>query len=148
MTVPQQADADPVKVVIDWLKAHPVASVLGGPEHVGAIKEGPWPQLVVSDGVNGDLRDMRWDAELEVVLDLYGDPSGQPGPAAMRRLMLRAVRAVADMPEEQTSDGTTPVVSAVRAGGREVDEARGTGQPWLSMNLMVTIRPPSRLPAP
>lgn len=148
MTVPQQADADPVKVVIDWLKAHPVASALGGPEHIGPIKEAPWPHLVVSDGVNGDLRTMRWDAELEVVLDLYGDPTGAPGPAAMRRLMMRAIRAVADMPEEQEHDGTTPVVSFVRPGGREVDEVRGNGQPWLSMSLTLTIRPPSRLPTP
>lgn len=149
MTGPQQADADPVAVVLDWLTGHAdVATLLGGPEHVTGISETPWPHLVVDEGTGGDLRDYRWDAEYEVVLELWSHPNGAPGKAAMRDLMMRLLRLAADLPDQQTVDATTPVVSRVRPSGTYAWQPLTNGQLKLVAGLYITIRPPSTLPTP
>ncbi|HEY1177008.1 MAG TPA: hypothetical protein VGF17_12695 [Phytomonospora sp.] len=146
MTVPQQADADPVEVVLDWLRGDPeVLDLLGGPEHLSGIPEAPWPHLVVGDGTAGDLRDFRWDAELEVTLNLYGAPDGAPGASAIRRLLYRIAARAAALADEQAVEVTTPVVSRVKPSGRDIAQALSNGQPLLSLGVLVTIRPPLQL---
>lgn len=147
MAVPQQADADPVAVVLAWLLAHPeIPALLGGPAHISGVAEAPWPHLVVDDGQGGDLRDFWWDAELEVSLQLLGHPNGAPGKGAMRSLMLRVLAAVAQLPDTQTVTAGVPVVSRVRPSGTYVWAPLANSQPTLLAGVYVTIRPPLVLP--
>lgn len=149
MGVPQQADADPVEVVLAWLKNHPqVGDLLGGPDHATGLMEAPWPHLVVGDGTGGDLRDFRWDAELEVAFDLYSHPNGAPGTSAMRKILMRVLRVVADLPEEQVVTDETPVVSRVRPAGTYSWQPLTNGQLRVSSSVYVTIHPPKVVPDP
>lgn len=147
MTTPQQADADPVAVVLAWLQNHPEAErLLGGPGHVSGVEEAPWPRLIVDGGVGGDLRTFTWDAEHEVTLTLVGDPTGAPGKAAMWSIALRILRLVADLPDQQEVDEYSPVVSKVRPSGVAVYQPRQNGQPAYNFGVFVTLRPPLLLP--
>lgn len=147
MVTPTQADADPVAVVIDWLKGAPeVGVLLGGPERVSGQSEAPWPHLAVFDGPGGDLRDMRWDAEYEVSLELTGSPDNVEGDAALRRIMLGILAVVAHLPEEQVVYATTPVVSRVRPSGTYGWADMPSTQRRITSGVYVTIRPPSVVP--
>lgn len=145
---PRQSDVDPVVVVLEWLRAHPaVTDLLGGPEHVSGIYEDPWPHLVVDDGNTQDLRDLRYEAEWEVELQLYGAPNGAPGKAALRRTAVRLMEVVCDLPEQQATSPYLPVVSRVRATAL-VYQPLSSGQPVYNMSLAITVRPPSEYAPP
>lgn len=151
MVAPQQADADPIVVVLEWLRGHPqIETLLGGPglDHVSGIEEAPWPHLVVGEGAGGDLRDLQWAGDYEVTLELVGFPDGRPGKAAMRKTALRILRLVADLPEQQPADETRPAVSRVRPSGVALYQARTNGQPTYQFGAILTVRPPLVLPAP
>lgn len=140
--MPDLSDADPVAVVLDWLKDHPDnIALLGGPEHVSGIAEGPWPQVVVSDAPAGDFRDFIWSAELGVTLEVIGHPNGTPGPAALRRLAVKQAGLVAQLPERDVT-ATDPVVSKVRSSGVAAWAPLTNGQPRFVLDLLLTIRPP------
>lgn len=146
MTDPQQADADPVVVVLEWLQSLPaVTDLLGGPNHLSGIYEDPWPHLVVDDGNSQDLRNLLWEAEWEVDLALYGAPNGAPGKAALRAMALRIMQAVADLPEQQQTGPTVPTVSKVRPTAL-VYQPLSSGQPRFNMSVALTISPPRELP--
>lgn len=144
MAAPDLAAADPVAVVLAWLKDHPVTTeVLGGPEHVSGILRAPWPHLQVTEGAGGDLRGLVWDAEYEVSFELYGSPEGHPGKAAMRAQAVRLLRAVLDLPEEQQIDPGVPVVSDARPSGVFAYTPTTVGQPRWTFGAFVTLRPPT-----
>lgn len=149
MDFPQQGDADPVAVVLDWLTGHPdVATILGGTGHVSGVAEDPWPHLVVDEGPTGDMRNYEWDAEYEVTLELRSHPNGAPGKAQMRDQLVRILRIVRALPDEQVVTDTTPVVSRVRPAGVYSWQPLTSGALTVRASVYVTIRPPLRLPAP
>jgi hypothetical protein len=141
--VPDISDADPVAVVHDWLRNHPdQTALLGGPEHVSALVEGPWPHVVVSDGPGGDLRDLVWSTEPMVTLEVVGHPDGYPGPAALRKLAIQQALLVAQLPEREVTS-TQSVVSKVKPAGVLAWAPLFNGQqPRFVMDLLITIRPP------
>ncbi|AXI91311.1 hypothetical protein SAM9427_36680 (plasmid) [Streptomyces sp. ETH9427] len=135
------ADADPVAEVLRWLSEHPkVAEVLGGPGRVSGAVEAPWPHLRVAAGPSGDLRDLTWLTQPDVSLELCGDPSGWPGPAALRRALLVCALAARELPEQPTAPGR-PVVSDVKPSGMLIESPLATGQPRWILGLLVTIHP-------
>ncbi|MER5482645.1 hypothetical protein ABT024_05425 [Streptomyces sp. NPDC002812] len=79
-----------------------------------------------------------------MTLELYGDPSGWPGPAAMRRALLACAAVCIELPEAP-GQADHAVVSRVRPSGVLIDSALATGQPRWLMGLLVTIRPPTDL---
>ncbi len=135
------ADADPVAVVLAWLAEHPrVQEALGGPGRVSGLAEAPWPRLRVAAGPGGDLRTLTWATAPEVALELYGDPAGWPGPAAMRHTLLTCALAATELPDAQPAPGR-PVVSDVRPSGMLIDSPLATGQPRWVMSLILTLHP-------
>jgi hypothetical protein len=140
------ADADPVGLLLPWLAAHPkVQEVLGGPGHVSGAIEAPWPHLRISAGPGGDLRDMRWASEPNVSLELIGDPSGWPGPAALRRALLVCALAAKELVDQDPTPGQ-PVLCAVRPSGMVIDSPLETGQARWIFGLLLAIHPPQESP--
>lgn len=145
--MPDLSDADPVEYVHDWLRNHPAtATLLGGPDHVSGIPEAPWPHVVASDGLSGDLRGMVWEAEFEVTLEVIGAPDGSPGQAALRKIAMQLLKAVVDAPEDDRPTATDPVVSRARPSGVFAWSPMSNGQPRYTIGVMVTIRPPRVAP--
>lgn len=143
--MPDQADADPVSVLLDWLRAHPEAQdLVGGPEHYSGIMEAPWPHVVLSDGPGGSLRDLTWSAEPEVNVEVYSAPNGAPGSAELRRILVRVLRICRNLSEEQLVDFFTPVVCRVRPTGGYQMQTLTNGQLRCSAGLLVAIHPPTR----
>lgn len=142
MATPQQADADPVEVVIEWLESHPVTTdALGGPDHISGALEAPWPHLIVTDGAGGDLRLLQWDAEYEVSLELVASPEGM-SESEMRRTLMRIIAAVAELDDIDYTDPTKPVVCGVRGSGVTVWQPLANGQQKLIASVYITITPP------
>ncbi|MFE1289627.1 hypothetical protein [Streptomyces sp. NPDC058751] len=136
------ADVDPVAVVLAWLAKHPqVTAALGGPGRVSGVREAPWPHLRVIPGVGGDLRDLEWVTEPEVILEVYGDPSGWPGPHALRRIALVCALATKELVDQPAGPGQ-PVISSVRPSGVLIDSPLADGQPRHIFGLLTTIHPP------
>ncbi|MEW1677833.1 hypothetical protein AB0O47_32045 [Streptomyces noursei] len=140
------ADVDPTAVVLSWLAAHPaVAKALGGPGRVSGIAEAPWPHLRVAPGPGGDMRSLEWAVEPEVTLEVYGDPAGWPGPAALRRIALVSALAVKELTEAPAVAGQ-PVVSSVRPSGALIEAPLADGQPRHVFGLLVAVHPPASTP--
>jgi hypothetical protein len=136
------ADADPVAALLKWLTEHPkVQEVLGGPGHVSGEIEAPWPRLRVTSGPSGDLRDLTWAIEPDITLELIGDPSGWPGPAALRRTLLVCAIAAKELVDAPAVPGE-PVIAAIKPSGLVIDSPLATGQPRWMFGLLVTIHPP------
>jgi hypothetical protein len=145
VTIADIADADPVTVVLAWLAEHPkVTAALGGPGRVSGVREAPWPHLRVAPGAGGDLRALEWATEPEVTLEVYGDPSGWPGPHALRQIALVAALAAKELVDQPAAPGQ-PVVSSVRPSGVLIDSPLADGQPRHIFGLLTTIHPPQEL---
>lgn len=135
------ADADPVSALLAWLQTHPeVADVLGGPGRVSGIEEGPWPHLRIDHGPGGDLGDLSWRIQPEVMLEVYGDPGGWPGKAELRRILLRCAQAAQERVQAPHIPGE-PVISGIKPSGLLIWAPLATGQPKWMLNLSVTLRP-------
>ncbi|MEU6632822.1 hypothetical protein ABZ905_31750 [Streptomyces parvus] len=135
------ADADPVAAVLAWLTEHPkVQEVLGGPGRVSGAREAPWPHLRVGLGPGGNLGDLTWVTQPEVSLELYGDPAGWPGPAAMLRILKVCAVAATELPGSVPATGR-PVISDVRPSGVLLESPLETGQPRWVLGLLVTLHP-------
>ncbi|MBV1940765.1 hypothetical protein KUF83_29980 [Streptomyces sp. BV286] len=135
------ADADEVAAVLNWLAEHPkVTEALGGPGRVSGVREAPWPRLRVAAGPSGDLADLTWRTEPEVSLELYGDPGGWPGPAALGRMLKVCAIAAAQLPDAPPVPGRS-VISRVRPSGVLIESPLETGQPRWVMGLLITQRP-------
>lgn len=140
-----QADVDALSVVLAHLKAHVDVTALFGASLSGLI-EGPWPHLMVTDGPGGDLREGRWSYEQEILFEVYGDPDGRPGKAALRNMAARVLAAIKELPDLPVTDPTQPVVSRVRPTGVHVWNPLSNGQGVYTTSVMVTVRPPRVLP--
>ncbi|MFF4188102.1 hypothetical protein ACFYZ9_33400 [Streptomyces sp. NPDC001691] len=135
------ADADPVAAILAWLAEHPtVVEALGGPGRVSGTVEAPWPHLRVTPGATGDMRNLEWATESEVMLEVYGDPGGWPGPAALRRIALLSALAAKELTDAPSTPGQ-PVISRVRPSGVLIDSPLADGQPRTMFGLLVTVRP-------
>ncbi|MER7759469.1 hypothetical protein [Streptomyces sp. NPDC097619] len=135
------ADADPVAAVLSWLAGHPrVEEALGGPGRVSGAREAPWPHLRVALGPGGSLGDLTWLTEPEITLEVYGDPGGWPGPAALTRILKICAVAASELSTTTRSDGQA-VVSGVRPSGVLLESPLETGQPRWVMGLLVSLHP-------
>lgn len=135
------ADADPLPQVLAYLQQHPdVTEALGGPGHVSGLLEEPWPHITVTPGPGGDLRNLRWDTVMDISIEAYGDPSGWPGPAELRRLALLAVAVCVELPDADRPPGA-PVITAVSPSGALAWTPLETGQPRWSTGVLVTSHP-------
>ncbi|WP_433860147.1 hypothetical protein [Streptomyces kronopolitis] len=140
------ADADPVAAVLAWLADHPkVQEVLGGPGRVSGAREAPWPHLRVALGPGGNLGDLTWLTQPEVSLELYGDPGGWPGPAAMSRILKVCALAAKELPEHAPPHGQ-PVVSHVQPSGVLLESPLENGQPRWVMGLLISLHPTPETP--
>lgn len=142
--MPSFEDADAVAEVLTWLRGHPVTlDLLGTPDpSVSGILEAPWPHLIVGEGTNGDLRNMVWEQEQEVTLELVSDPTGAPGKAALRKQVLQLAQAALELPN-QPRTATDVVVSSVRVVPTPpVYSKLSTGQLSYRVSLMVVVHPP------
>ncbi|MGW1275490.1 hypothetical protein ACWD4V_00840 [Streptomyces tsukubensis] len=141
MTAYNLADADPVSVLLPWLREHPrVSEVLGGPGRVSGISEAPWPHLRVTHGPGGDLRTLTWATEPEVTLEVHGDPGGWPGQAELRRIILTCATAATELPGVQALPGH-PVISGIRPSGTLLWAPLADGQPRWILGLLVALHP-------
>jgi hypothetical protein len=77
-----------------------VVGAFGGADHISGEIEAPWPRLRVTDGAGGSLRTLRWDTAPEVLLEGYSDPTGWPGKAELRRLVMLAAIVLVKLPEQ------------------------------------------------
>ncbi|MFD0353013.1 hypothetical protein ACFVHW_04575 [Streptomyces sp. NPDC127110] len=140
------ADTDPVSVVLAWLAEHPkVTEVLGGPGRVSGTLEAPWPHLRVALGPGGSLGDLTWLTEPEVSLEVYGDPGGWPGPAALSRILKTCAIAAAELPAAPHAEGR-PVITGVRPSGMLLESPLETGQPRWVMGLLISLHPNPETP--
>jgi hypothetical protein len=142
--LPDLGDADPVAIVLDWLKNHPrLGEVLGGPEHVSGISESPWPHLWCDDGPGGDLRTLDV-AEFEVLLHLTDAPNGATGPSLLSRKLRRLVAwLVQDLASDDALlDTPWGVVLRVRPSGTFAETSRSTGQPEYTAGILLVVAPP------
>lgn len=135
------ADADPVSVLLAWLKQSPeAADALGGPGRVSGLVEAPWPHLVIGHGPGGDLGDLRWVTTPEVTLEAYGDPGGWPGKAELRRILVRCAQAAQSIVEAPHTPGR-PVINGVKPSGLLLWSPLVDGHPRWLLNLSVTLHP-------
>ncbi|MER6830932.1 hypothetical protein ABT352_33400 [Streptosporangium sp. NPDC000563] len=117
MDVTLLADADPVPLVLAWLREHEaLATVLGGPGRVGAYSEPPYPRLRVHE-VPGGTVGQRSGELLHAVtscvqLEALGAGADAPGVGALKRIVMVALGAVAELPGQPYVSG--PVITGVR----------------------------------
>uniref|UniRef100_UPI003F49A5E7 hypothetical protein n=1 Tax=Nonomuraea sp. CA-251285 TaxID=3240002 RepID=UPI003F49A5E7 len=129
MSVEVLPGADPLGRVVGWLLAHPaVTAALGGPDRVSADNEGPYPHLQVTD-VGGNYRAAQWLVATDIQVEALADLDGGTDRATLKRLMLLACAAVAELPEHPAPLGG-PVISQVESQGARgwVPLASGQGR--------------------
>ncbi|MEQ7008468.1 hypothetical protein ABN028_20040 [Actinopolymorpha sp. B17G11] len=137
------ADADAVALALAWLQGNPtLAGEFGG---VSGVMEAPWPRLVVTTGPGGDLGDMRWNTRQEVTLEVYGDPDGRPGKAALWRLTMLAASALVELADRGDAPAGVPVVSAVDPNGTLAWSPLANGQHRWIVSCFLTLHPPQAM---
>jgi len=135
------AGADPVSATLAHLRANAeVTGAFGGLEHVSGMIEAPWPRLRVSAGPGGSLRNLRWDTAPEILLEAFSDPSGWPGHAELRRMIMLAAAALVRLPDQDPEPGG-PVVSLVQPSGALAVSDLTAGGFRYSLTLQVVIHP-------
>lgn len=144
MTEVNLGAADPLAECLAWLKADPAVTdaFTGGAAHISGLVEAPWPHVRLDVGPGGDLRDLRWDTETEVTVEITSDPEGRPGKAALRQLLIVALASLTRLPERDHSPGDA-VVSRVRPSGVFAFTTLASGQIRWSAGVLVVIRPPT-----
>jgi hypothetical protein len=134
------ADVDPVAAALAYLKAVPeVVDAFGGADHISGEIEAPWPRLRISDGPGGSLGNLRWATAPEIMLEVFGDPTGWPGKAEVRRLTMLAAAALVRLPE-QDPPAPGPVVALVTVGTLS-ETPLTSGQPHYSLTLSMVMHP-------
>jgi hypothetical protein len=135
------ARADPIPRVISWLGTHSAVSAeLGGSGRVGAYNEPPYPRLRVIDVAGGDDRQLLWLLTTGVQLEAYGDLSGAPGKAALRRALYVALGALMELPDQAAPEGG-PVVTAIRSSTAGSWSPEPSGQPRYVASVRVYSHP-------
>lgn len=141
MATDNLARADPIPRIIGWLNTHSfVLSEIGGPGRVGPDNVPPYPRLRVLEVPGGDDRDLRWLLATAVQIEAYGDLSGAPGKAALRRLLYVALRAVAEIPDQAAPVGG-PVITAVSSASAGSWSPEPSGQPRYVASVLVHVHP-------
>lgn len=131
---------DPVAIVVQYLRTHAgVLAAFGAPENISSVVEAPWPHLRVTDGEGGDMRDLRWTADYEVMFECYGAPLGKTGEVETRRLLMVAIEAVKELEDADQPSG--PVVARVEPSGVAVRNPQDNGQYKFTFGLHLTIHP-------
>ncbi|HEY1668518.1 MAG TPA: hypothetical protein VGG54_22735 [Trebonia sp.] len=138
---------DVVPLVNWWLGQHQAVAAAITPGHVSMWNEPPWPDLVVTDTTAGADGDLIWLTSPEIQLEAYGDLDGNPGKAALRKLVYTALGALMELcsapyPYEGAPDGS-PVVTWVqssRAGGYV---PLPSGQPRYVAAVRLFVHPPN-----
>ncbi len=138
-------DADAVALLLTWLRANAeVRGLLGDPSpSVSGINEPPWPHLILTEGLGTELRGGVWSHVQEVELQLRSDPTGMPGKAVLRKLLMGLVRIAMTAPETPVTLPTQAVICAVEETGSVAFQKLSTGQLVYSVSLRVTVRPPT-----
>lgn len=138
---------DPVPLVDWWLSNHAaLTDAFGGTPHVGMWNEPPYPAIVVSETGAGSDGALLWQSAPEIQLEVFGDLDGNPGKAALRRLLYTALGALTELamapwPYGDDCPAGAPVVSWVassRAGGYV---PLATGQPRFVAAVRLYVRP-------
>jgi hypothetical protein len=138
------AAADPVAVAVAWLRTHPlIFTEFGEATHISGTNRAPYPHIRITPTPAGDERGMVWASDHELSLEVYGDPDGTPGQAALRRLYYLAAGALAELPDRTDITPLDVVVARVRptSAGRFVTDPVTEQQRW-SGTFMLTVRPP------
>ncbi|MEU8379799.1 hypothetical protein [Streptosporangium sp. NPDC048865] len=119
MDVTHLADADPVPPALAWLRAHaPLAAELGGPgqERVGAYSVPPYPRLRFHEVPGGSVGlrsgEMLYSVTACVQLEALGEGADAPGIGALKRIVMVALGALAELPARTYVSG--PVIDWVR----------------------------------
>jgi hypothetical protein len=137
---PSLSLADGLAVAAAWLAAHPdVIAALGGPGRVSGVVGPLYPCVRITGGPGSD-RDLRWVKDDLVTVEVWGDPDGTPGPAALKRVMYRVLEALTELPARPVTPGdaiVTAVVSVNPAQPVPVD-----GQPRWTAAVLLTVHPP------
>jgi hypothetical protein len=145
MTAGDLTAVDPAAIFIAWLTDHDaVTAALGGEGRISARNEPPYPHLKVVDPPGGSDRYLDWLIAPVLFLTLYGDLSGAPGKAELRRILYVILVACKQLPDQPRGVGE-PVVTYVEsiAGGGYLPEP--TGQPAYISRLQVYAHPPRAL---
>lgn len=141
MAVDDLALADPLPRVMSWLGAHSaVTAALGGAERVGMFNEPPFPRLRVLDVPGGSDGQLRWLVATNVQLEVYGDLSGAPGKAALRRALYVALGALRELPDQAAPAGG-PVITEVRSSTSGAWSPEPSGQPRYVASVLVYSHP-------
>ncbi|MEU4703394.1 hypothetical protein [Nonomuraea dietziae] len=112
--------ADPVPVILAWLRAHPaVTAALSGPDRVGAYSEEPYPRLRVSDVPGGVDNYLTRLVGTRIQIEALGSMDGGPGKEELRRILYVGLAALGELPAADPAPAG-PVIVSVRpaqAGG-------------------------------
>jgi hypothetical protein len=134
--------ADPVAVVLSWLRQHSrIISEFGGPEYLSGLNEAPYPHVRVAPGPGGSDRGLRWLIAPEVLIEVYGSQAGEPGSAELRRLLYVVLTATKELEARQPAPGE-PVVTAVNSANNAISSPLvAPAQPrWLAA-IQVFLHP-------
>lgn len=141
MAVDDLARADPLPRIISWLSTHSaLAAELGGAGRVGLYNEPPFPRLRVIDVPGGNDRYLTWLIAVNIQIEVFGDLSGTPGKAALRRALYVALGALMELPEQDIPPGA-PVITAIRSQGGGVWAPEPSGQPRYIASTLVYAHP-------
>lgn len=141
MAVDDLARADPLPRIISWLNGHAaLGTELGGVGRVGMYNEPPYPRLRVIDVPGGSDRQLTWLVAVNLQLEVYGDLSGAPGKAQLRRALYVALGALMELPE-QAVPADTPVITAIRSQSGGAWSPEPSGQPRYLTSVQVFSHP-------
>jgi hypothetical protein len=140
------ADADPVAVLLAWLRGHAgVVAAFGDAARISGRNESPYPRLQVAPSTGGSDRGLRWLLEPEVMLATYGDVDGTPGQSALRRLHYIALDAAVALPTSSFLASDAVVCSVRSSSATRFAAEPLTGQPVWRSTLLVSIHPPAQI---
>lgn len=141
MAVDDLARADPLPRLISWLSGHTaLRTELGGAGRVGMYNEPPYPRLRVIDVGGGSDRFLTWLLAVPVQLEVYGDLSGKPGKAQLRRILYVTLGALMELPD-QVVPPNTPIITTVRSQSAGAWSPEPSGQPRYVANVLVYVHP-------
>lgn len=135
-------EVDPAALAIAYLVAHDDVRAALGVGLVGGVNRPPYPRVVVSDPP-GDDRYLTWLIAPTLQIEAIGDLDGTPGKAALRRLAMTVVGALAEWPSAPAIEGQ-PVITEVRSIGGLGWMPLPTGQPRYVATLRAWIHPANR----
>jgi hypothetical protein len=126
------ADADPVPVVVSYLRGRADVTAAFGAGRVGKENVPPYPRLRVSSPPSGSDRFLGRLVAPVVRLEALGDLDGTPGAEVLRRCLYVALGALAALPAHTPGPGE-PIVTYVESNAAGGESPTVGGQPrWLA----------------